>query len=106
MSRDATAADFRAFFGRLPPSAVRAKVLDVDGEVVGIAGYYVTPRAIVVFSGASPGIPKLRIWREALRFMADLKLPAICFCQSPDAARFLERLGWHNAGEEVFTWQP
>lgn len=86
--------------------AVRAKVLERDGEVLGIAGYYVTPRAAVVFSDAKPGIPKQLIWREAVAFMADLKLPAICACESDGAARFLKRLGWAEAGEGVFTWQP
>lgn len=78
-----------------------------DGEVIGIAGYYLLLGAVLVFSEAKPGIPKMTIWRESLAFMADLKLPAICVAEET-SGRFLERLGWHRATPDgdVYQWQP
>lgn len=106
-SRPATAADFRAFFGREAPHALRARALERNGEVLGLAGWYLAAGKAVVFSDMKPGIPKSLIWREARAFMAELRLPAICVA-SEGAGPFLERLGWvHVSGSdvgEVYAW--
>lgn len=107
--RAASAADVREFYGKLPPQTIRAKVLERDGEVVGVAGYYVGGPTAVVFSDAKEGIPKIRIWREAVKFMRELNLPALCVA-TPGSEAFLQRLGWTFAGlddgKEVYRWQP
>lgn len=83
---------------------VRATVWERDGEVVGLAGYYLHGDVAVVFSEAKEGLPKLAVWREAKAFMARLKRPAVCFTEG--SGRFLERLGWVKGQGEEYRWQP
>lgn len=97
-TRPANASDILGFFGKGAPRTIRARALDVGGEVVGIAGYYVSDGVAVVFSDIRKGIPKMTIWREALSLMNSLKLPAVCE-GSPESARFLKRLGWSQVDD-------
>lgn len=101
--RDAVASDIVEFYGRTAEQSLRARVLDLDGEVVGIAGYYVLNGHALVFSDNRDGIPKMTIWREAVKFMADLKLPAVCLA-SEDSGAFLKRLGWRHVEGEIYQW--
>lgn len=108
-SRPATAADFRQFFGRLPETTVRARAIEIDGEVVGIGGYYVLGEQAVMFSDHKPGaIPKITIWREVKAFMDTIEMPAICRC-TKGSERFLQRLGWvlaeHTDDGDLYRWQ-
>lgn len=100
--RDAVAADIQAFYGQNPPQSLRARVLVRGDEVLGIAGYYMENGHAVVFSDSKHGIPKMTIWRESLKFMAELNLPAICRCEG--SAPFLERLGWQHVEGDVYQW--
>ena len=108
-SRPAVAADIEAFYGKPPPQAVRARVLEKDGRVVGVAGYHIINGVAVMFSDVSGDIAPITIWREAKAMMASMKIPAMCVGESYSGA-FLERLGWERAGRsavgEVYTWQP
>ena len=108
-SRPAVAADFEAFYGKAPPQAVRARVLEQDGRVVGVAGYHILGGVAVMFSDVSEPIAPITIWRESKAMMASMKIPALCVAESYSGA-FLERLGWSHAGRsadgEVYTWQP
>lgn len=108
-SRPATQSDLLAYYGKLPPYAVRARVLEDGGAIVGVAGYHVENGYAVVFSDKAGYIPKITIWREALGMMADIKIRALCVAES-GSGRFLERLGWVFAGNssmgEVYQWQP
>lgn len=96
------------FFGRLPPRTVRARVLEQDGRVVGLAGYYIAGGVAVMFSDMKEAIPAMTIWRESKAMMAEIKIPAICVAES-NSGPFLERLGWVCAGPstdgDVYTWQ-
>lgn len=103
ITRDAVAGDILSFYGRTAPQTLRARVLERDGEVIGIAGYYVLNGHALVFSDNREGIPKMTIWREAVKFMADLKLPAICLA-SEDSGAFLKRLGWRHVEGETYQW--
>lgn len=103
-TRPATMADFRSFFGRSAPHTIRARVLEIDGEVMGIAGYYLVNGAAFVFSDNKEGIPMIRIWREAKAFMESLNLPAICMADE-NSGPFLERLGWQSVDGEFYKWQ-
>ena len=94
-----------AFYGRLPPQAVRARVLERDSEIMGIAGYYMTPKGAVVFSDNKPGLPLMLIAREAKAMMATINVPAICQ-GSAESAPFLEWLGWERQEGDVFIWRP
>jgi hypothetical protein len=104
----ATQADILAFFDKLPAQSMRAWVLKRNDEVLGVAGFYVSNGVAVVFSDSTDGIPKLRIWRESLKFMRDLKIPAICTTQG--SGPFLERLGWIYVGPssdgDVYRFEP
>lgn len=96
-TRPATQADILGFLKRHPPETIRAKVIAVDGEVVGLAGYYIVDGVAVVFSESNGAIPKQRIWRESLKFMRGLKLRSICSA-TETSGPFLKRLGWEYMG--------
>lgn len=107
-TRPATAGDVLAFFGKKAPQTIRAHVMERDGEVLGIGGYYLAGGTVVVFSDLKDGVPKLRVWREALAMMDRLKFPAICMA-TENSGRFLRRLGWQYVGPsdegDVYQWQ-
>ena len=107
-SRPATRADIEGFFGKLPRQSIRARVLEVGGEVVGVAGYYMVNGVAVMFSDKKGDIPKMTIWRESRAMMDKIETPAVCVAEE-GAGPFLERLGWQHAGPssegEVYTWQ-
>lgn len=112
--RAARPADFEAFYGRSPPYTMRAWVAELDGEVIGIAGYYMRQGWVQAFSDMNDAMRQYpgTIMREARRFMARLKSPALCIasCSEKNAARFLGYLGWRHVGTseegEVYAWQP
>lgn len=84
-------------------------MLEIDGKVVGLAGYYLMGGHAVMFSDGKEGIPKMTIWRESVAMMQSMKLPAICFSHD-GSGPFLKRLGWTYVGPspdgEVYKWQP
>lgn len=87
---------------------MRARVIERDGEVVAVAGYYVTNGWAAVFSDIKDEtLPKLLIWREALKVMRDVKIKAFCVGDEKSGA-FLQRLGWkfNNSGPDgdIYTW--
>ncbi len=108
-TRPATAADVVEYFGQKAPQTIRASVFEVDGELIGIAGYYLAGGVAVVFSDNKPDIPKMTIWRHAKAMMDSLRLPAICFA-TETSGPFLERLGWQFIEEtdagDMYKWQP
>ena len=85
-------------------------MLELDGKLQGIAGYWVVNGTAVVFSDTVPDaeIPRLRIWRESLAFMKQLDMPARCLADET-SGRFLARLGWEHLGSsdegEIYEWQ-
>ena len=106
-SRLATTADLLTFYGRLPPYSVRARVLEIDGELLGVAGYHITNGMAVMFSDWKEGIPAITVWREAVAMMKEIKMPAICVA-TDQSGKFLKRLGWQYAGPsddgDVYSW--
>ncbi len=83
---------------------MRAWVLEIEGEIAGIAGYYFTGGTAVVFSEMRRAIPAAVIWRESIEMMRKIKFPAICVAQD-GSGRFLERLGWVTEDGEVYKWR-
>lgn len=106
-SRLATRADITAFFGKTPSQTVRARVLEVDDQIVGVAGYWLAGGVAVMFSDIRGDIPNLTIWRESKAMMQSMNIPALCIATA-GSERFLERLGWHYVGPSsdggVFQW--
>lgn len=103
-SRPAKRSDFLEFYGELPRQSVKARVLEVEGTVRGILGYYMLGRAAVVFSDMRGDIPKMTIWREAKAFMESMTLPAVCEA-TETSGPLLERLGWRHIDGGVYEWQ-
>lgn len=112
--RAARPSDFEAFYGRRLPYTAWAWVAEQDGEVIGIAGYYVRDGWVQAFADMDDA---MRMWpgtimREAKKFMARLKSPAACIASPAEknAAGFLEHLGWRHIGTsaegDVYAWQP
>lgn len=83
------------------PFSIRATVAELNGEVVGIAGYYMAQGVAFVFSESRAELPKMTIWREAVKYMNGLNVPAICVA-SVGAERFLERLGWRHLSGDIY----
>lgn len=103
-----------AFYGSPLPVSARAWVAELDGEVIGIAGYYLKGGAALVFSDMTDAMRAypVTIMREAKRVMAEIRVPAVCIASSErkGSARFLRRLGWTFARStdegEAYAWQP
>lgn len=105
--RPATASDIQAFNkGQPAPHSVRAWAIDYHGELAAISGLAMTqPR--MFFMNVMPDLnpPKLTIWRVSLeiaRRVRELQIPVIAIAETPEAGRYLERLGFtytHTAPE-------
>lgn len=84
-------------------------MLEIQGEVAGIAGYRINGGHAVVFSDMKADIPMMTIWREAKAMMQSLKIPAVCYAEE-GSGPFLERLGWAYIGGtkdgDMYKWQP
>ena len=77
--------------------------MEIDDDVVGVAGYWMESGVAVVFSDLRCDVPKTAIWRGAKRFM-DI-LPKRSVCDSTEASRpFLERLGWSLMYGNVYKY--
>lgn len=89
---------------------IKARVLELNGKLQGIAGYWEVDGETIVFSdvAADAEITPIRIWREAQEFMKQLDRPARCLA-GEGSERFLTRLGWEHLGScdegEIFEWQ-
>lgn len=99
------------FFGKLPSHSVRAQVWELDGELAAFAGYYMHGTTAVVFSDIKPDldVPAITIVRQAIAYLSDLPVDAICSAEDERAEMFLERLGWKHAATteegEIYAWQ-
>jgi len=106
-TRPATAEDVMGLYGKMPPRSVRAWVMEKDGVVVGIAGYFLSGGRAVMFSDMNAPIPAMAIWRASVALMKSMQVPAICV-GTEKSAPFLKRLGWVYVGNSsdgmVFEW--
>lgn len=110
--RWASPAEVREHMGDMPQT-VRARVAEKDGRVVAIGGYTLAGTTAFLFSKIVDGGAKDRVAmaREALRFMAEMRFPAVCIADEciPGSRRFLTWLGFVSAGRipegEVFAWR-
>ena len=111
--RWATAADLDRFYGERVPMTVRARVAELEGEIIAVFGWRMVGGRALVFSELSEAARRfpMSIVRETRKLMSELgSVPAICIADpgEPTAAKFLRVLGWqhgHSSDEgEVYKW--
>lgn len=107
--RPATAADFLAFVGELPPYRVKAWLGEVDGRIVGISGVAYPANSVPVLwadlTDEARAYP-VTLHRAALKFLATLnhsRLVASASSDVPAARRWLERFGFVATGHRTET---
>lgn len=111
----ATRADLAEFYGSIPARSVRAVAVRYKGEIKAVAGVTLEKGWGIAFSDIKPhDAPKLTVWRatkEAVKIIARTKVPVVAIPSPnhPNAARYLERLGFIHTGTcehgEVYQWQ-
>lgn len=93
----------------MPDQSIRAVVWERDGEILGVAGYYIVGGSAVLFSDVRPDAPKFAIWKQARKYMSEVRIPMICEADESSSA-FLKRLGWAYLetveGKDIYSWQP
>ena len=115
--RAATDADFRAFFGKEPPSVWTALCGDRAGEIIGIGGVVYSDDGIAVAFVDVRERHAMTMHRAALRFMAVMKevgepvIYTACDEMIPRASAWLLRLGFkllpdRVEDKEIWQWQP
>lgn len=102
----ATPKDMEEFYGDKPPVTVRAVAVRLGGEIVAVAG---VARGVAFCDIKEVDVPKITIWRHAREIMKILTkdrktLMATPSENYPNAARFLERLGFRDEGG-VYVWR-
>lgn len=104
--RPVTSEDMRRFYGS-HERTVRAVAVELDGELVCIAGVAIEKGKIEAFSDLREGIdvPKITIYRYAhkiMRWIMDLQLPVMVTSnpERPNSHRFLVSLGFEPVGSE------
>lgn len=103
----------RRFYGEAPARSFRARVAEMDGEIVGLVGWYVERGRAYVFSEVREPLRRFPrvIWREARTVMDAMRVPAVCVADKdePGAERMLRRLGWRHVGStrdgEAYAWR-
>lgn len=109
--------DFEAFKAEAPPYRVKAWTAELDGEIIGIGGLAFPPRlppiAFTEIGDAARKHP-VALHKTGKRFMAEVKamgipkIVATTDASNETARRWLERLGFVEAGEadgkRVHTW--
>lgn len=100
--RPATKSDLRQFYGRDIPWTVRAYVADLDGEIIGIGGYYMVGNAAYAFTDQH-GMTKRQMVEAGRAFMEILhSLRHDVFAQcGKDGTMALRHFGFIDNG---FSW--
>lgn len=110
--RAAKAADIEAWHGKSLQHTVRAWVAEEDGEVIGMAGYYLPGGPPIVFSDMREGMKRHRkaILKEARRVMSEVRQPMFAMASQKEdgSERFLQWLGFVHYKTtpegEVYLW--
>lgn len=113
ISREATAADIRAFYGDRPHPTLRARVVTRSGEVLGVIGLAREGRCAKFFSEIKedlrPSLKRticLRTILQSLDLVRTSRLPVFAIAQAdePDSHRVLTRLGFVQLDGDVYQW--
>lgn len=113
ISRPATAADIRAFYGDRPHPTLKALVVTRADEVLGVIGLAREGRRAKYFSEIKEDLrPRLKrmislrtIWKS-MDLVRNSRLPVYALAQAdePDSHRVLQRLGFVQIESEVYQW--
>lgn len=113
ISRPATAADLRAFYGDRPHPTLKALVVTRGDEVLGVIGLAREGVRAKYFSEIREDLrPRLKrmislrtIWKS-MELVRTSKLPVFAIAQAdePDSHRVLQRLGFVQVQDEVYQW--
>lgn len=109
--RFATAADIDSYYGERPQVSVRAIVVTLDGEPVGIVGLELRGDRAVAFSEYKPALephlksmPVLRAVKAAQRMFRASRVPVVV--ANTSNPKLLERLGFIEIAPSVHLWAP
>ncbi len=116
-SRPATIADVLRYYGERPRQTLKAVVVTLNDEPVGIIGLAQEGRCLKLFSEFQPVLRDqlrcmtvLRAIKKAMSFVKAARLPVVAITQEnePDSPRILERLGFkfhsHSDSGDVYEW--
>lgn len=96
------------FYGQGFQRTIKAIAGVKDGEVLGIAGYYIDMGRAVIFSDLKPGAPKKAIvkgTRATLEMIKRAGLVGVAYRQDESAASFLEHFGFVEFAPGVYEWR-
>ena len=113
MSRPATAADLRAFYGDRPCPTLKGLVVARGEEILGVIGLAREGARSKYFSEIREDLrPRLRrmislrtIWKS-MELVRSSRLPVYALAQTdePDSHRVLQRLGFAHVDGDVYQW--
>jgi hypothetical protein len=106
--RPATAADVRAFYGGSVAQTMRALVITLGGEPVGIVGLAHEGPYLKFFSEEKPELAShrrrvavLRALQEVMRWVRDARQLVLSLSNNADLMR---RLGFERIEDDVYVW--
>lgn len=103
-----------AAIGEKPPGAGRAFAAVLDGEVLGVCGYFHDHARLVLYSKMRP---ELRRWKKvivrgvrlAMQAASKVRAPIVATADEAVPQRFLKKLGFEHVVDNVYwkpTWPP
>lgn len=116
-SRFATASDVDRYYGARPHESMRAYIVLMNGEPMGIIGIAKQKRFVRLFSEFKPELREhltcmtiLRTIKKAMQLVKESRVPVIAVASpdEPKSRSIIERLGfrYHSASPngEVYKW--
>ena len=108
--------DFRSFYGRDIPFSARGWVAELDGRVIGLAGFALLGNPPMAFSDMTEEMKAfpvtiMRESRKVMKTLAKDRKTAYCLASKdlPGSEKFLQRLGWKwhttDPNGEIYAWQ-
>lgn len=101
--RPATEDDLMNFYGKMPPTTVRAIVAVRDGVVECVAGITVQEKILIAFSDTRTTANKKTIWQTARRMVEWMRKYNPTVLLTPEqmqSDKFLKKLGFTHFGEK------
>lgn len=112
--RFATAGDIESFYGQLQQPTLRALVVEMRGDVVGLVGLARRGSISIFFSEVRtelrPHLKRmvaLRAIKRAMKWVEQSAVPVFAIAQEdePQAPALLVRLGFEPVSEDLYRWR-